>query len=295
MLLQHLQIFQTLADCGSFSEASARTRLSQSSLAQQVKALEEELGTPLLKREPRGFSLTPAGRLLHERSKALQTEMDEILREVKKLSPSRGETLRIGYLSCYGGAQFQSAVSTFAQRHPEVELEILNGSREELYDAIRAGKVNLVLNDHRRLPSMEMVDYELVKSRCYVEIPLQHPLASRERLEPEYLKNGRCILVAGAAHRQAEQAYYRETMGFQGEFLFARSLQEARSMVASGQGFLPVEGVGESSEHSESVARIPLYREDRPVLRNYCAFWPAEHSTELVEEFASLLKEQFTP
>ena len=295
MLLQHIQSFQALAQSGSFSEASARTGLTQSVLSQQVKALEDELGTRLLKREGRGFSLTPAGKLLYERSKTLLSEMDEIVREVKKLTPTRGETLRIGYLSCYGASEFQSAVSAFARKHPEVELEILNGSREELYDAIRAGKVNLVLNDHRRLPSMEVVDYELVQSRCYVEIPPQHPLAERKRLEPECLKNGRCILVAGPAHRQAEQAYYREAIGFQGEFFFARNLQEARQMVASGQGFLPVEGVGESAASGDSLPRIPLYREDRPVLRSYCAFLPADHSTQLAEEFASLLKEQFTP
>jgi DNA-binding transcriptional LysR family regulator len=114
-------------------------------------------------------------------------------------------------------------------------------------------------------------------------------------VQPEQLRLGRCILVAGEAHRKAEQAYYRESLGFQGEFLFARNMQAARDMVASGLGFLPVEGVGEPPEEGQSVARLPLYQQERPVLRRYCAFWRADRNTQLVEEFASLLREQYAP
>ena len=295
MLTQHLRSFQALADSGSFAGASARTGLSQSVLSQQLKALEEALGASLLTREGRALSLTPAGKLFYERSKGLLTQMEDIVREVKQFSLSRSETLRIGFLSCYGAREFQNAVSSFARQHPEVGLEILNGSREELYGAILAGEVNLVLNNHRLLRSEDVVGCELVQSRCYVELPPEHPLSGLDRLETEHLKDGRCILVADAAHRQAEQAYYREAIGFQGEFLFARSLEQARSMVASGQGFLPVEGVGEPPEEGPSVARLPLYQQERPVLRRYCAFWRADRNTQLVEEFASLLREQYAP
>jgi DNA-binding transcriptional LysR family regulator len=174
-----------------------------------------------------------------------------------------------------------------------VEVEILNGSREELYSAIRTGKVHVVLND--RLFGKNYVNYELVESRCYVELPRSHPLAGLDRVQPEQLRLGRCILVAGEAHRKAEQAYYRESLGFQGEFLFARNMQAARDMVASGLGFLPVEGIGEEQEPPDVTVRIPLYQGEEPLLRSYCASWRKDGAAELVREFSSLLRGQFAP
>jgi DNA-binding transcriptional LysR family regulator len=288
MLLQRIQYFHAAADCGNFSAAAQRCNTSRASLSQQVRALEDELGTPLLRRRGRGLALTEAGELFYEKSKGLLAELDELVEDVKHLPRSSGGILRIGYLSCYGAPEFQHAVSTFARKHPELEVEILNGSQEELYTAIRTGRVHVVLNDQQELFGENYVNYQLVESRCYVELPRSHPLAGQDRLQAKQLRLGRCILVAGEAHRKAEQAYYREAMGFQGEFLFARNMQAARDMMASGQGFLPVEGIGEEEELSGAAARIPLYMDEKPVLRSYCASWRKDAPAQLAQEFSEL-------
>ena len=293
MLFRQIQCFHAVVDSGSFSEAGERCHISQSAVSQQIKALEDELGTPLFQRQNRSFSLTPAGKLFYRKSTALLSDYEQLVQEVKQMGRKSGNTLRIGYLSCYGGKAFQSAVDSFVRQHPDVALEILNGSQEELYSAIRSGKVHLVLNDQRRLYSEDFVDYELVKSRCYVELNSGHPLAQQDRLDPEQLTHTSCILVAGLSHRRALQAYYREALGFRGEFLFAHSLQEARAMVSNAQGFLPVEDLEESRSRVDRVVRISLYKDGKPVLRNYRAFWRSDHPSGLVEEFASLLKSQF--
>jgi DNA-binding transcriptional LysR family regulator len=293
MLLQQIQYFHAAVDCGSFSAAAQRCNTSQTTLSQQIHAMEDELGTPLLRHHGRSLTLTEAGELFYRKSKGLLSELEELVQDVKHLPRSNGDSLRIGYLCCYGGPEFQHAVSTFARRHPEVEVEILNGSREELYSAIRTGKVHVVLNDQPELFGKDYVNYALVESQCYVELPQEHPLAGLDRLQPEQLRRGRCILVAGEAHRKAEQSYYRESLGFQGEFLFARNMQAARDMVTSGLGFLPAEGIGEEQELPDGTARIPLYRGDEPLLRSYCASWRKDAAAKLVLEFSALLRGQF--
>lgn len=64
-----------------------------------------------------------------------------------------------------------------------------------------------------------------------------------------------CILIASPAQRENESTYYREIVGFEGDFLFAENLEEARILVISGKGVMPIEG-GEAIRHTSW--RIPL-------------------------------------
>lgn len=293
MLFRQIQCFHAVANTGSFSEAGAQCHLSQTAVSQQVRALEAMLGTPLLKRNSRGFTLTPAGKLFYRKSTALLADLDALFQEVKEFSQGARRTLRIGYVSCYAGGEFQDAVAQFAREHPDMELEILNGSRDELFEAILVGQVDLVLSDMRRVFLDDFLHSELVQARCCVDLSARNPLAGLGQLEPEQLRSGHCILVAGESHRKAEMSYYREAMGFQGEFLVARTPQEARLMVAAGRGFLPVEDIGEEEAPAEGVVRIPLSEQGVPVMRTYCAFWRNSPSSNLLQEFASLLRGQF--
>ena len=83
-------------------------------------------------------------------------------------------------------------------------------------------------------------------------------------------------------------------IGLQGGFLRAENLEEARLLVISGQGFLPVEGDSSPpASYWASICRIPLFRGSEPVIRNYCLFWKKSNSGYYTEEFAEILKRQF--
>ena len=127
----------------------------------------------------------------------------------------------------------------------------------------------MALNDQRRAFSDEYVNLLLTVCRSFVEVSANNPLAQLERISPQELKNFPCILVASPAQRETEQEYYRQVVGFQGEFLYAENLEEARLMVIGRRGFLPVEGASALPAAGTSIARIPLVRGGEPILRNY--------------------------
>ena len=282
-----------MVNTGSFSEAAAECHISQSAVSQQIKALEDELGVELLSRHNRTFSMTPAGELFYRKATVLRSDLEQLKKEVRRAASSRRESLRIGYLRCYGGTEFQDAAALFAESHPGVDLEIIGGNHEELYDALRREDVDLVLNDQRRAFSNDYVNFELVKSHCYIEIASHLPLANLKKLDVSDLKNTTCILVAGRDQQQNESAYYRDIVGFTGDHVFAETLPDARILVASGRGFFPVEGIREDVYYDSSISRIPLHKRDQPVLRNYCAFWKKENTNSYILEFATILKSQF--
>ena len=201
--------------------------------------------------------------------------------------------LKIGYLSCYGGNEFKEATAVFSEKYPDVELQIISGSHEELYNALRREDVDVVLNDQRRAFSDDYVNFELVKSHCYIEISKNHPFSKLNRMNVSELKTISCILVCRKEEEENEMTYYRDIVGFTSDYIFAKTLPEARILVAAGKGFLPIEGIRDDVYYDSSIVRIPLYKREIPVLRNYCAFWKKENENSYITEFANILKEQF--
>ena len=293
MLLRQIEYFQAVVENNSFTLAAEQCNISQSAISQQIKALEDELGAILLERQKRKFKLTPAGELFYKRSLVLSADLERMCRETVRLAHSGGERLGLGYLKGYGGSEFDHAVAEFALNHPDVRLDIISGNHEELYDALRFGKVDLVLNDQRRAFSEEYVNVLLTASPCFIEISTNDPLSRLDGIEISDLKNTPCILVSSESQQENERTYYRDVVGFHGGFLFTDNLRDARVLLAANQGVMPIEGVEAGPWFGSALRRVPLLRTGEQIQRNYCAFWKKENTAQYVEEFSDLLRKQF--
>lgn len=292
-MLRQIRYFQAVVRFHSFSEAAEECHISQSAISQQIQALERELGFDLLERQNRKFTLTPAGEYFYKKSLVLTADYERICREAEKLSHDGGAYLRIGYLRCYSGREFHLALAEFSAKYPDVQVKIKYGNHEELYEFLKNEGVDLVLNDQRRAFSDEYVNLLLTVGKEYIEVSSANPIAALPFVTPSELKNTPCILVASKNQRETEREYYRDVVGFQGDFLFAENLEEARLLVIGGRGFLPVEGAKSSENFGTPISRIPLYRGEAQITRNYCAFWKKDNSGYYVEEFAEMLKNKF--
>lgn len=292
-MLKQIKYFQAVVRCKSFTEAAEECYISQSAISQQIQALEKELGVKLLHREKRKFSLTPAGEHFYKKSLILSADFEKLCRETAYIANGEEAQLRIGYLKCYGGQELQHAIADFSEQYPDVSIQIVNGNHEDLYDLLRFGDVDLVLNDQRRAFSNEYVNLLLADSQCYIEISNRNPISQLKNVNVADLKNVACVLVASLNQQDNEAAYYRDVVGFSGDFLFAENLEEARLMVVGGKGFLPIEGGEKPFPFASTIQRVSLCRGDKPIKSKYCAFWKADNSGYYVEEFAKLLKGHF--
>ena len=292
-MIRQIRYFQSVVRNNSFSEAAEECHISQSAISQQIQALERELGFYLLERKKRKFTLTPAGEYFYKKSLVLIADYERMCREAGRLAKDDKANLAIGYLRCYSGSEFYLALEEFSAKYPDVSVKIEYGNHEELYELLRSGGVDLVLNDQRRVFSDEYVNLILTVGSEYIEISTRNPIAALPSITPQELKNVPCILVSSKEQRETEQEYYQRVVGFQGDFLYAENLEEARLLVIGGQGFMPVEGVKKPESFGSSISRIPLFRGDSQITRNYCAFWKKDNSGYYVEEFADILKRKF--
>lgn len=291
-MLKQLQYFQSVVRLNSFSRAAEENFISQSAISQQVRALERELGFALLARHGRSFDLTPAGEYFYRKSLILTADYERMCSEAAKIDKGEQAELKIGYLRSYTGGEFKRALALFSEQHPEVEVTVRCGTHEELYAILRSGQADIILNDQRRAFSEEYVNLVLADCRSCVEVSVRSPLAQAAEISPQELKNFPCILISPEAQQQTEQEFYRTVIGFEGEFLFAENLEEARMMVIGRKGFFPTGRTGQQDE-PDGIVRIPLVRGGEPISRNLCAFWKKDNSGLHVEQFAARLREQF--
>lgn len=201
-----------------------------------------------------------------------------IQKETKKIADHDQAAIRIGYYKGYHGNELSEAIALFFEKYPTVDVQITVGSHDELYHAMENGSIDLALNDQRRAFSDSYNNMILAESTMYVELSSKNPLSKLPNLEISDLKNIPCILVINQSGQKEEQKYYETIVGLQGDFLFADTTQEARLKIITGQGYMPVDVIGEQVWFDTAVCRIPLTRNHRPVTKTYCAFWKKDNS-----------------
>lgn len=293
MLLRQIEYFQSVIENGNFYEAAEQCHVSQSAISQQIKKLEDELDVKLLDRHNRTFSLTPAGEHFYRKSLVITGDIEHMIRETKRIAANDNQVLKIGYYKGYTGNELSEAISLFSEKYPAIDVQVIVGSHEELYHAMENGKVELALNDQRRAFSGAYNNIVLAESSLCIEVSAKNPLSKLPSLEVTDLKNIPCILVMNQSGQKEEQEYYETIIGLRGEFLFADTMQEARLKIVTGQGYLPVDVIGEQTWFDTTVSRIPLVRNGDPVKKTYCAFWKKTLSDGYLKEFADILKACF--
>ena len=145
MDLRGLHYFSVVAEELNFTRAAQRLSMSQPPLSNQIRALEEELGTPLFLRGGRTLQLTEAGKVLYRRASQLLDLAERTQEEVSSLAMGLSGTLCLG--SVAGLAPFLAArwLAGFREEYPLVRFETVNGSSDDIIDQIQRGYIELGL------------------------------------------------------------------------------------------------------------------------------------------------------
>src|SRR5256884_9082275 len=93
--LRHLRYFVALADAGSFTHAAERMFIAQPTLSQQIRRLEEIVGTQLLQRHREGLQLTKAGTVLLDASRAVLSLVDHEVNRTRQAAGLGRQRLRV--------------------------------------------------------------------------------------------------------------------------------------------------------------------------------------------------------
>ena len=286
-----MKYFITIVDCHSFTEAAEQCFISQSAISQQIKSLEKELGICLFERNKRQFSLTPAGEYFYRHGKVILDEIEDFKEETIRRGEDQELNLTIGYPKNFSTNELHQAIVEFNRIYPEVNISVVSGTHEELFELLLQHHIDFKISEQRRTFNEDYYNYELKHSECFVEISSMNPLSQKEILTTDDLKNMSCILVVSKDREDSEREFYEKSLNLSRRFLYADSLEQARLMVVSQRGYLPIDQIGHLPKPMEGIERITLHYKGKSIQRNYFACWSKENTNYYIEEFVKMYKE----
>ena len=122
--LRHLRYVERLGATGSFSRAAMQLGIAQSTLSQQIAAIERELGLTLFERHPRGATVTEAGEEFLSDARATLAAFDATVSRAARRANGEVGTLDVGFTASAALDLTPPILSTFTQRHPRVDVRV---------------------------------------------------------------------------------------------------------------------------------------------------------------------------
>jgi DNA-binding transcriptional LysR family regulator len=266
MDFHQLRVFQAAVKTGGFTRAAEELHLSQSTVSQHIKLMEEELGGPLFIRVGKRVLVTEAGNVLRQYA-------DRILRDLKNATMAIGEihslrrgTVRLGVGPTTLIYRLPRVLRDYKRRFPDVDLIVLAGTTEFLLEALRSQHLDLaIVMPTDRQPGLTSTP--LGHEEMVVVLNREHRLARQRMLSPADLAELRFILYEKNTAMQNLIDRFFESLGITPRISMEVENNEAiKSLVRVGLGasILPLCAV--AKEPIESPLRI-LRVKGRPLLR----------------------------
>ena len=240
MELRQLRYFIAVAEEGSFSRAAGRLHVSQPPLSTQIKSLEDELGAQLLERSNRGVSLTPAGMVFFEETRAVLARLEHAKKETLRANRSDIGMLSIGFVSIADYGILPPALKTFRSNYPLVEVQLHELTTDAQIRELRAARLDLGIG----LGPVDEPDLEfelVLREELVLAAPSGHPAAKGDgALDLRALSKENFIVPP----REIAPGLYDLIISYCRSFGFApritqhaRQMQTVISLVSCGMGF----------------------------------------------------------
>jgi DNA-binding transcriptional LysR family regulator len=179
MDLRQLAALVAVAETGTFSAAADALHTVQSNVSTHVARLERELGATLVDRA--AGRLTEEGELVVARARRVQAELDALTADVSSLRHDVAGATRLGVIGTTARWLVPRLLSAMEERHPNVQVTVLEGNTTSLLPQLAGGAVDLgVVNFPATDP--DVVVEPLFDEDFIVVAPLGHPLAEAEHI-----------------------------------------------------------------------------------------------------------------
>ena len=145
MQLHQLAYFVAVAETRHFTRAAEREHVAQPSLSQQIRALEQELGSPLFNRVRGNITLTPAGETLLPLARRILADAATARRQVQELLDLRRGTVRLGATPSLCTGFLPEVLRDFHNDYPGIQLIVEEGGSRDLVRDLAMGRLDLAL------------------------------------------------------------------------------------------------------------------------------------------------------
>jgi DNA-binding transcriptional LysR family regulator len=140
--IRQIQSFLHVADLGSFTRAAEKMHTMQPALSQQVRDLEGELGIRLFDRTTRRVELTEAGAEFRVIAAKIIEDLESAVRNAHDLAERKRGRVVVAAPPLLAAAVVPRAIADFRQKHPGLEVRLIDARTDQIVEYVRSGQVD---------------------------------------------------------------------------------------------------------------------------------------------------------
>lgn len=246
-----------VAHHGSIRKAAEALHIASSALNRRILDLEEEVGSPLFERLPRGVRATAAGELFLAYVRRSLKELRLLEAQIDGLRGLSRGSVRVAVAESVTGRMLPDAIAEYHRAHPHIAFSVTVDGPKGLLDSLLRDKVDLILT-HELSDEAEVTVLAQVPQPLCVLVSPEHPLASRNALR---LRDCIDYPIAMpdetlAARALMDSALQRASVRFE-PVLVSNSIETTKVFARTSQGVCFSFRIGEKPDVSGMVT-IPL-------------------------------------
>jgi LysR family cyn operon transcriptional activator len=181
MELRQLRYFLKAKELLNFTEAAKALHISQSTLSQQIKQLEDELGVPLFDRIGKRITLTEAGELFSDYALQSINRANEgvlLLQDLKNLNTGQ---LTVGVIYSMR-ILFARTLVRFARQYPHIKIQVVFGTTRDLLEKLNLHQFDFIVSFHEGVQEPHLKFQPLLRSTMALVTAKTSPLAQRKHI-----------------------------------------------------------------------------------------------------------------
>ena len=266
MQLRHLRTFASVASTLNMTRASEQLHLSQSSVTEQIQALEADLGARLFERSRQGLKLTRAGHRLLDYAGDILRLADEARAAVGEASRGLSGRIVTGGLETLCATRLPVLLAEFHRLYPMVELAVKSADSGQLLGGIKSGAIDVCFTFGEPAGGSNIRMEQVAQDGLVVIAPSNQPIASQGAIVPgDVLDQPFLVTEAGCIYRRMFDDMFAGSLpdrpGLAGDF---GSMTAIRGMVEAGAGCALVPRSALSGD-AGNITVLPLAGKDSVV------------------------------
>ncbi len=173
-----------VAQSESVTSAARTLCISQPALTRSIAAVEEKLGVQLFVRLRRGMRLTEAGQVFVEQAHRVIKSVDDLFLNTENYLGLKQGGLKIGVAPAGYQAFLIPAITTMVRDYPDLRLEIVAGSAEQLAPKVISGDLDLLWGAARPLVQWPELEFTVIRDFYYgFMVRKDHPLTRLQEIK----------------------------------------------------------------------------------------------------------------
>jgi DNA-binding transcriptional LysR family regulator len=235
--LRQLQFFVAVAEQGTVSGAAQNLSISQSSVTEAIKELEQDLGVELFERHPRGLNITHKGHQFLRHATKILANVSDARRTFLDEPAMMGGRLQLGVTSLVAGYVLSDILARYRRAYPGVEVSAIEDNGDYLEHLLVGGKLDVAVMVTSNLRDRTALQSEILEVSAYrLWMPLGHPLSGADIIGIADIASEPLIMLT-VDEIEENMGKLLAALGARPHVAFrTRSVEAVRSLVATGAG-----------------------------------------------------------